>query len=143
MAGVLPPLVFRIVAHRVADRERACEDDRILRLDLVEPHLAVQAGDPLRRLHLVALREAVSRRRAVRWVDDEGGLTLRRARVGHTREERPAVLALLDQLPAEVPAAGGGVDALLELRFCPERLVHVAGRAAESGGVGTPFQRDA
>src|SRR5207247_7018161 len=65
------------------------------------------------------------------------------ARVGHTRQERPAVLALLDQLPTEIPAAGGGGDPLLVLLFRPPRLVHVAGRAAEAGGVGTPFQRDA
>src|SRR5439155_2614144 len=84
-----------------------------------------------------------SRQQAVRWVDDERGLPLRRARVGHTREERPAVLALLDQLSTEVPAAGGGGDPLLVLLFRPPRLFHVAGRAAEAGGVGTPFQRDA
>ena len=235
MAGILPPLVLRIVAHRIADGERTREDDRILGLDLVEPHLVVQPRDPLRRLHLVALREAVagrrpddgkidhrresalvvgrlddegvalpmaariahvvlvrrgqrrpavgeddarvvdhlevehddarrlpdpepavvairhhrrghaardaavpavevrgrvegrrlagqrpaaahleraalsfrrqSRQQAVRWIDDERGLPLRRARVGHTREKRPAVLTLLDLLPTEVPAA--------------------------------------
>src|SRR5438067_3132991 len=33
MAGVLPPLVLRIVAHRIAHGERAREDDGILRLD--------------------------------------------------------------------------------------------------------------
>src|SRR5206468_10267609 len=70
-----------------------------------------------------------SGQQAVRWVDDESGLPLRRARVGHTREERFAVLALLDQLPTGVPAPGGGGDALLELLFCPPRLVHVAGRS--------------
>ena len=84
-----------------------------------------------------------SRQQAVRWIDDERGLPLRRARVGHAREERPAVLALLDQLPTEISATGGGGDPLLELLFRPPRLVHVAGRPAEAGGVGAPFQRDA
>ena len=58
------------------------------------------------------------------------------------RSARP-ILALLDQLPPEVPAAGGGGDALLVLLFRPPRLVHVARRAAEAGRVRTPFQRDA
>src|SRR5262249_22813286 len=83
------------------------------------------------------------RQQAVRWVYDERGLPLRCARIRHAREERPAVLALLDQLSTRVPAAGGGGDALLVLLFRPPGLVLVTGRTAEPGGVGTPFKRDA
>src|SRR5215204_7768152 len=61
---VFPPLVIGIVAHRVAYGERAGEYNRILGLDLVEPHIVVQPGDPLRRLHLIALRETISRWRS-------------------------------------------------------------------------------
>ncbi|MNC85793.1 hypothetical protein D3C83_14060 [compost metagenome] len=58
---VFPPFVGRVVAHRVAHRERAGEHDRVLCLDLVEEHVVVQARDPFGRLHLIALREPVPR----------------------------------------------------------------------------------
>ena len=70
------------------------------------------------------------RQQAVRRVDDERRLPLRRAGSVHAREERAAELALLEQLAAGVAAAGGGGDALLELVFRPPRLVRVARRTA-------------
>src|SRR5215475_13936823 len=92
MAGVLPPLVARIVAHGVTDGERPGEDDGILRLDLVEPHRVVQSRDPLRRFHLIALWEAVSR-----WRPDNG-------KVDHWRESA-LVVGGLDDEGVALPAA--------------------------------------
>ena len=83
--------------------------DRILRLDLVEPHVVVQPRDPLRRLQLVADREAIPRRRpddgevdhrraflVVRRFDDERVALPVAARLAHVllvrrRQRRPAV----------------------------------------------------
>src|SRR5262245_88329 len=103
MTVVLPPLIGVIETEGITDRVRLHHDDGILDLHLVQDGVVVQPGEPLRRLHLIADREAVSSWRAE---DPDVGARRPLFVVGRCDDERVAL-----------PAASWFTHVLLVYRF--------------------------